>query len=126
MDVEIKVIYTKKEDILKIFSKLNEYSFEALKKHEHLEFSIMEKLTDLEIIKSTFPKYDLIKSIEFRENSKKEEYYGFNYELIDGTYVIISISFNTKPPTIINAFHVNRSYKQFEKSLRKNYGKKFV
>ncbi len=123
MPAEIIKILKKKEELNKIIRQLNPINFDNLKKSVHLKFSILEKLTDLEKIKQTFPKFDLIKTIEIRKN-KNKIYYSLNYELEDKTYIIISISLNDN--LLINAFHVNRSYKQFEKSLRKNYKNKFI
>lgn len=126
MKTTLKKIYFKREEIDKIISQLQKYSFNQLKRHKHFEFSIMEKITDLELIKTTFESFSIIKSIELRENDKCQEYFGINYELPDKTFVVIAISFNTEPPTIINAFHAKKSYKNFERSLRKNYSNKFV
>lgn len=78
------------------------------------------------MIRKTFPQFELIKSIELRENEKKQRYYSLNYELNDSTFVIISLTLNLDKPLVINAFHVKRNYGAFEKSLRKNYGDKFV
>jgi hypothetical protein len=125
MKTEIISVFTKKEDIDKIIDSLKGLMFDEIEKHPHFEFSIMEKLTDFEILKNTFPKFELIQSIELRENEKKQQYSSLNYVLEDGTYVVISINLKGKP-IIINGFHADRSYKQFEKSLRKNYSKQFV
>jgi len=84
------------------------------------------KATNEEMIKENFSKFELIKSIELRKNERKEKYYSFNYELNDGTFIVIVLSLNFEPPMIINAYHVRRNYKQFETSLRKNYKRKFI
>ncbi|MBI2629061.1 hypothetical protein HYW74_03185 [Candidatus Pacearchaeota archaeon] len=129
MPINIIKIITKEEDIKKVVDRLRNYSFDQIAKDFHFEFSVMEKLTDINKLKDTFPKFDLIKSIEIRENYKKEIHYGLNYELLDGTYVIIVVVLDPikgKGPIIINGFHAKKSYKQFEKSLRKNYGNKFI
>lgn len=86
----------------------------------------MEKLTDINLLKETFEKFELVKTIELRENELKQRYYSLNYELDDGTFVIVSIRLDNKKPFLINAFHAKRNYRQFEKSLRKNYSDKFV
>jgi len=86
----------------------------------------MEKLTDLNEIENIYPQFKLIKSIELRENQKGERYYSLNYELEDETFIIISIVLDRPKPLLINAFHVKTNYKRFEKSLRKNYSKKFI
>jgi len=121
MEVKIKAIYSKSEDIVHITSKLASYSFSQLKKHPHFEFSLMEKLTDEKLIEYNYKNFYLLKTIEIRENSKGEEYYSLNYKLPDETFIVLAISFSTEPPTVINAFHAKTNYKSFEKSLRKNY-----
>ena len=126
MQTKIVSILTKEDEIKKIANLLSNYSFDNLQKHHHFEFSIMEKMTDLNKIRETFQRFELIKSIEIRENENRQIYYSLNYELEDETFVVISLIMDKTPPMIINGFHVNRSYKQFEKSLRKNYGNKFV
>lgn len=126
MPTKIISVFTKKEDIGKIVANILKYDFDSLVRHKHFEFSIDEKLVDIEKIKETFSKYSLIKSIELRENERRQRHYSFNYGLEDGTFVIISLALDREPPLIINAFHVQRNYKNFEKSLRKNYGKRFV
>lgn len=85
----------------------------------------IREITELKELEETFSKFELVKSIELRENEKKQKYYSLNYELQDGTYIIISILLEGCP-MIINGFHVNRNYKQFEKSLRKNYSNKII
>ncbi len=126
MKTRIISIFKKEEEIIKIVNKIRNYSFDDFKRHEHFEFSILEKATDEKIVKETFPKFELIKTIELRENEKGEKYYGFNYELSDETFVVIALDLNEEPPMIINGYHANRNYKQFEKSLRKNYGERFI
>jgi hypothetical protein len=126
MKTKIISIFKKEIDIRKIITELRDYSFDDLEKHPHFEFSVMEKLTDLNKLKEVFPRFELIKSIELRENERKERYYSINYELEDETFVVISIVLNREMPLLINGFHVKTNYKRFEKSLRKNYEKKFI
>lgn len=126
MGVRIIAVYTKRDEISKIIEQIKDYSFEEFIESNHFKFSILEKATDLELLKKTFPKFELIKSIELRENDRGIKYYGFNYELQDGTFVIIALILDKQPPTIINGYHKNVNYKRFEKSLRKNYGNKFI
>ncbi|MFA7708277.1 MAG: hypothetical protein WCX73_04985 [Candidatus Pacearchaeota archaeon] len=126
MKVKIISIFKKEEEINKIINKIKNYSFDDFSKHKHFEFSVMEKATDEKMLRETFPRFKLIKTIELRENEKKEKHYSFNYELQDGTFVIIALALNKEPLMIINAYHKNTNYKQFEKSLRKNYRKKFI
>lgn len=126
MKSEIIAIFKKEEEIKKITDKLKIFSFDEIEKHPHFEFSVMEKLTDIGKIKETFPKFNLVKSIELRENEKKQRYYSLNYELEDETFVVIVVTLDREKPTIINGFHAKKNYKRFEKSLRKNYSKKFI
>ena len=126
MKTEIIAVYKKEEEISKILERIREFSFDELEKHPHLEFSFMEKLTDINKIKEVYSKFELVKSIELRENEKKQRYYSLNYELEDGTFVVITIILDGAKPLIINAFHAKRNYKRFEKSLRKNYASKFI
>ena len=126
MKNKILAIYTKEEEIKKFTDKLKNYSFDELDKHFHFEFSVMEKLTDERILKNIFQKFELISSVELRQNEKGQEYYGLNYELEDGTFIVFSFVLNRRNPLLINAFHVKRNYKGFIKHLKKNYGQKFI
>lgn len=62
----------------------------------------MEKITDVKILKETFPKFELIKSIELRENEKGQKYYSINYELDNETFAVIVITLERKKPLLIN------------------------
>ena len=126
MKVKIISIFKKEEEIKRIVDKIKNYSFKDLKRNYHFDFSVMEKTTDLQLLQDTFSKFELIKSIELRENKKGQQHYSFNYELSDGTFVIIALVLDRKPPMIINGYHSNTNYKRFEKSLRKHYGNKFI
>ena len=126
MKTKIISIYKKEEEIKKIINKIKDYSFDDFSRHWHFEFSIMEKATDEKILRGTFPKFELIKTIQLRENEKNERHYSFNYELDDGTFVVISLALDKEPPMIVNGYHTSRNYKQFERSLRKSYGNKFI
>ena len=126
MKSKIISVFKKEEELRKIINKIKDYSFGDFSRHWHFEFSVMEKLTDEKMLKETFPKFELIKTVELRENEKGERHYGFNYELPDGTFVVIALVLDKESPMIINGYDSNRNYKQFEKSLRKNYGKKFI
>ncbi|HCR35801.1 TPA: hypothetical protein DIU22_02040 [Candidatus Woesebacteria bacterium] len=126
MKSEIISIFKKDDDIKKITDRIKNYSFDDFLRHEHFEFSVMEKATDEKVLKEVFTKFNLIKTIELRENEKGEKYYGFNYELKDGTFVVISLSLEGKTPMIINGYYAKRNYKQFEKNLRKNYSNRFI
>ena len=126
MKTKIISIFKKEDEIKRVISKIKDYSFDDFSRHEHFEFSVMEKATDEKMLKETFPKFDLIKTVELRENEKGERHYGFNYELADGTFVVISLALDKEPPIIINGYYVSRSYRQFEKSLKKSYRNKFI
>ena len=125
MKSEIINIFTKADDIRKITDKLRNYSFDELDKHFHFEFSVMEKITDISKLGETFPRFDLIKSIELRKNEKGQRYYVFNYEIEDKTFVVIVLVLDRHKPLIINGFHAKTNYKKFEESLRRNYPDKF-
>ncbi len=86
----------------------------------------MEKATDLQLLQDIFPKFELIKSIELRENKRGKQHHSFNYELSDGTFIIIALILSKELPIIINGYHSRTNYKRFEKSLRKYYGDKFI
>lgn len=126
MESEIISIFKEKEEIKKITNRLKGYSFNRIKKHKHFEFSIMEKITDMVMISETFNKFDSVRTIELRKNERGQEYYSLNYELDDGTFVVISLFFEKNQPVIINGFHAKTNYKRFEKSLSKNYSNKFI
>jgi len=126
MQIKTIAVYKKEEEIKKITNKLREYKFRDFKKTGHFEFSILEKATDEKLLIETFPKFNLIKTIELRENPNGQQYYGFNYELKDKTFVVIVLALDKIPPWIINGYHKNRDYKKFEKQLRKNYAKRFI
>jgi len=126
MNIRIIKIYHKKEEIVEIVKKISNISFDDLKKHSHFEFSVMEKSTNIQLLQKTFDKFELIKSIELRENKKGQRYYSFNYELLNGTFVVIVLVLDKKPIMIINGYHKNTNYKRFEKSLRKYYKDKFT
>ena len=86
----------------------------------------MEKITDIAMISETFNKFDSVRTIELRKNKRGQEYYSLNYELDDGTFVVISLFFEKNQPIIINGFHAKTNYKRFEKSLSKNYSNRFI
>ena len=119
----VEQILDKKEDIGKIAHKLKNIPFKKLIKHPHYEYSLLEKNTDEKLIKEIYPKFDLIKLIKKRIRSNGKISYDFYYELENGTFIIMILSFQTSPPTIINGFHAKRDFKKFKKSLSKHYGK---
>jgi len=125
MKTKIIAVYKKEDEIAKIINKIKNYSFDEFQKHRHYEFSILEKATDEKMLKETFSKFNLIKTIELIENERGEKHFSFNYELPDGTFLVIALALDKEPPIIINGYHSHKNYKQFEKSLRKNYADKF-
>lgn len=126
MKVKIISIFKKEEEIKRIVNKIKNYSFGDLRKHTHFEFSVLEKATDEKILRETFLKFELIKTIELRENERGERHYGLNYELPNGTFIMIALVLDYEPPMIINGYHAKTNYKEFEKSLKKNYKDKFI
>ncbi len=126
MNVKILAIYKKRDDIRKILGKIKGYSFDNFKRTPYFKMSILEKATDIDLLRKTFPKFNLIETIELRENERGQQHYGFNYELPDGTFLVISLALDKIPPLIINGYHKKINYKRFEKSLRKNYSRKFM
>jgi len=78
------------------------------------------------LLRETFPKFELIKTIELRENERGEKHYRINYELSDGTFVVLVLALGKIPLMILNGYHKNMNYKRFEKSLRKYYQDKFI
>jgi len=44
------------------------------------------------LLRETFPKFELIKTIELRENERGEKHYRINYELSDGTFVVLVLA----------------------------------
>ena len=126
MGTKIIAVYTKQKDIKKITDVLKRYCFDDLPQHTPFELSVMEKLTDINKISETFPKFELVQTIELRKNDKGQRHYSLNYELEDESFIVISVALDKKKPLIINAFHAKTNYKRFEKSLRKHYSKKFI
>ena len=126
MKTKILAIYKNESEIKKIVDKIRDYSFDNFIRHSHFEFSLMEKATDQDLLRETFPKFELIKTIELRENERGEKHYGINYELSDGTFVVLVLALGKIPLMILNGYHKNMNYKRFEKSLRKYYQDKFI
>ena len=114
-------IIDKKEEVNKLIERLKLFSFDALIKNQHYEYSLLEKNTDEKMIRETYNKFDLINLIKKRIRPNGKVSYDLFYELKDNTFVVITISFQTSPPTIINAFHAKRDFKKFRKSLSRNY-----
>lgn len=120
-----KDIYLEKEEIEEITKPLKNLAFNQLKKTSHYEYSLMQKNTDENLIKTTYPCFDRIELIKKRIKSEKESY-DLHYRLEDGTYVVIGVSFSTIPPTLINAFYVQRNFNNFKKHLTKYYKDKLI
>ena len=126
MKTKVLAIYKNENEIKKIIDKIRNYSFDNFIRHSHFEFSVMEKMTDEDLLRKTFPRFELIRTIELRENERGEKHYGINYELSDGTFVVLVLALDKIPPRILNGYHKNMNYKRFEKNLRKYYQDKFI
>jgi hypothetical protein len=125
MKDEIIETYEKEEEIRPFINKLKKVSFRDLIKREHFYYSIVEKDTDVKFIEKKFIEFDRVRLVQKRKHRNGKISYDFYYELEDGTYIIYSIAFEDKP-LLINAFHVNRNFKQFKKRLLKAYKKQFI
>lgn len=125
-DEEIISVITKKEDIDKIVNKLKGYSFWNLKKKEHYYYSIYQKNTDEQKLADTFLDFEKIDMIMERKRKGGIYNYDIFYKLADGTYVLYAINFNTTPPTVINAYPVERNYEQFKKHVIKKYWQQMI
>jgi hypothetical protein len=127
MQDEILAVYEKEEKIKELRDKLNQYSFNDLKKTQHLEYSILEKGTDVNLLKEKFTEFSRIKIITKRQHKTNNKItYDFYYELNDGTYLLYAIALVEPKPILINAFHVERNFKRFKKSLINAYKKQLI
>ena len=116
-------VYVKKEEIEKIIRPLRQIKFNELKRHPHYEYSLMQKNTDENLIKETYYKFERIGLAKKRVHSGEKTGYDLHYELDDGSFVVIVVSFQTSPPTIVNGFHAKKDFKRFKKNLLRHYGK---
>ncbi len=89
MQDEIIGVYEKEEEILKVTEKLKQFSFDDLIKTQHFEYSIVEKSTDISLLKNKFHEFDRIKLINERKHKTNNKIsYDFYYELEDGSYIL--------------------------------------
>ena len=123
---DIGAIYTKKEDIDRILSKIKEFSYDQLKKNRHYEESLWTKDTDENKLKEVYEEFYRIKQVFYRIRKGGYNSYDFHYELDDGTFAIISINLDSKPPEIINGFFSSTNFKNFMKAISKRYWKKII
>jgi len=75
-----------------IIDKIRNYSFDNFIRHSHFEFSIIEKATDEDLLRETFPRFELIRTIELRENERGEKHYGYGKPLSQETKDKLSIA----------------------------------
>ena len=115
-----KETYLEKEEIERVVKPLKNFGFKELKKTKHYDYSVAQKNTDERFIEGVYSKFDNIKLVRKKEKESNISY-DLHYELEDGTYVLIAVSFTTSPPTLINAFHVKKNFKRFKTSLLKYY-----
>ena len=123
---EIIAVITKKEEIQKIVDKFREYSFLELKKREHYYYSLYQKNTDEQLLIDTFVEFQRIDMIMKRGRKKGICNYDLFYKENDGTYVLYAINFDTTPPSVINAYPVERNFEQFKKYTIKRYWRQMI
>lgn len=120
-DEEIIAVITKKEEIHKIVDKFREYSFSELKKREHYYYSLYQKNTDEQQLMEIYLEFERIDMIMKRERKGGVCNYDIFYKMDDGTYILYAINFDTTPPSVINAYPVERNFEQFKKYTIKRY-----
>lgn len=122
MQDEIIAIYEKEEDIKKIVEKLKIFAFDELIKTSHFEYSILEKGTDINLLKREFTNFDKIKLINKRKHKSSERItYDFYYGLDDGSYILYALYLEEDKPKLLNAFRVQRNFKKFKQKLINAY-----
>ncbi|MBS3098919.1 hypothetical protein J4462_01770 [Candidatus Pacearchaeota archaeon] len=127
MQDEIIAVYEKRNEIEKIVEKLKQLSFEDLQKTLHLEYSLAEKATDLNLLKQKFTEFNRIKLINKRKHKKAGKFsYDFYYELDDGSYILYAITLEESKPKLLNAFHVQRNFRKFRQILMRAYKNVFL
>ncbi|MBU4086012.1 MAG: hypothetical protein KKB21_00380 [Nanoarchaeota archaeon] len=124
MNDEIVEIY-EKEGMNELIDKIRNLDFNGLGKSEHFLYSVDEKNTDIEMLRTNFKDFSKIKLIQKRKHRAGKSSYDFYYELEDRTYVIYSIAFEGKP-ILINGFHVRRNFEHFKKVLTRAYKDKLM
>ncbi len=123
---EIIAVITNKEEIQKIIDKFREYSFLDLIKREHYFYSLYQKNTDEQLLIDTFVEFNRVDMIMKRERKGGVCNYDIFYKMDDGTYVLYAINFDTTPPSVINAYPVERNYEQFKKYVIKKYWQQMI
>jgi hypothetical protein len=122
---EIIEVYEKEESISKIVLGINKFSFDDLIKTDHFYYSLDEKSSDINFIKDKFKEFHRIKLVNKRKHRNQKLSYDFYYELDNGFYLLYSIALENKP-ILLNAFLVNRNFKEFKKNLLKAYKNKII
>jgi len=125
MQDEIIDTYEKESEIKPLIDKLKKFSFKDFIKRQHFYYSALQKDTDIKFIEKNFTEFNKIRLVQKRKHKNGKISYDFYYELEDETYIIYSIAFEVKP-LLINAFHVNRNFKNFKKRLLKAYKKQLI
>lgn len=125
-DSEIVKYYTDKESLDRLINVLKEYTFEQLIKSKHYEDSLLEKNTDEKLLKEYYPQFNRVKLVGLRKREGKKSNYDVFYELDDGTAILFAIDIDKTPPTLMNAFHFNRSLKKFIEYIIKKYGREMI
>ena len=122
MQDEIIAVYEKSEEIEKIVGRLKKFSFTDLQKTRHFEYSLMEKATDLNLLKYKFTEFGRIKLINKRKHKKSNKIsYDFYYELEEDSYLLYAIALDESKPKLLNAFHVKRNFRKFRQKLIRSY-----
>jgi len=85
-------VYEKEDDIFSLISQLElkEIDFDNLIKPKHFYYSIDEKGTDLNLLKTTLSEFNKIKLVCKRKHKNGKISYDFYYELDDGTYIFLN------------------------------------
>jgi hypothetical protein len=62
------------------------------------------------------------------ERVRKGEVHNYDlfYKMNDGTYILYAINFDTTPPSVINAYPVERNFEQFKKYTIKRYWRQMI
>jgi hypothetical protein len=124
-DDEIIEVYEREESISKIVLEINRFSFNDLVKTNHFYYSLDEKSSDIDVIESRFREFQRIKLVNKRRHRNGKLSYDFYYELDNGTYLLYSIALENSP-LLLNAFQVNRNFREFKKNLLKAYKDKII
>lgn len=127
MQDEIIAVYEKQEEIIKITKRLKKLSYDTLIKGKHFEYSVLEKGTDVNLLREKFKEFERIKIIIKRQHKTNNKLtYDFYYELDKGSYILYAVALDEQKPILINAFHVDRSFKRFKQWLISAYKDKLI